>query len=209
MNMFETNACYSPTLNSIMVNSAWLTMFSDLKEKELQGDGLQYEETLAWLGSMLAHEVGHSYSPNCGRYYNFRGINLGWMEDREAEQYDAYVDGIIQFFNDMEVEHGYKLDGELVSDETFADLMAMGCCLRMLDKRDDPDFDLFFRSYAILNASYYTKSMMKNWVEDAHLPDKERINYVLAQFDEFYDTYDVDPESPYYVAPENRLKGLW
>lgn len=209
MNMFETNAYYVPRLNSVMVNSAWLSMYSDLKEKELEGDGLQYEETLAWLGCMLAHEVGHAYSPNSGHYYNFRGINLGWMEDREGEQYDAFVDGIIQFFDDMEVEFGYKLDGEKVCDEAFADLMSMGCCLRMLEKRDDPDFDLFFRSYAKLYASNYTKSMMKEMVEDEHLPDKERINYVLAQFDEFYDTYDVDPESPYYVALENRLKGFW
>ena len=209
MNMFETNAYYVPRLNSVMVNSAWLSMYSDLKEKELQGDGLQYEETLAWLGSLLAHEIGHAYSPDSGHFYNFRGINLGWMSDREAEQYDAYVDGIIQFFNEMEVEYGYKLDGELVSDETFADLMSIGCCLRMLGKRDDPDFDLFFRSYAMLNASNYSKSMMKEMVKDEHLPDKERTNCILAQFEEFYDTYDVDPESPYYVAPENRLKGFW
>ncbi len=209
MNMFETNAYYVPRLNSVMVNSAWLSMYSDLKEKELQGDGLQYEETLAWLGEMIAHEIGHAYSPDSGHYYNYRGINGGWMSDREGEQYDAFVDGIIQFFDGMEVEYGCKLDGELVSNETFADLMAMGCCLRMLEKRDDPDFDLFFRSYAMLNASNYSKSMMKEMVKDEHLPDKERTNCILAQFDEFYDTYDVDPESPYYVAPENRLKGFW
>ena len=209
MNMFETNAYYVPRLNSVMVNSAWLSMYSDLKEKELQGDGLQYEETLAWLGEMIAHEIGHAYSLDSGHYYNYRGINGGGMSDREGEQYDAFVDGIIQFFDGMEVEYGCKLDGELVSNETFADLMAMGCCLRMLEQRDDPDFDLFFRSYAKLEASNYTKSIMKELIKDTHLPNKERINYILAQFDEFYDTYDIDPESPYYVAPENRLKGFW
>lgn len=208
-NMFETNAYYVPRLNSIMVNSAWLSMYSDLKEQELQGDGLQYEETLAWLGTLLAHEIGHAYSPSAGFYYNFRGINLGWMTDRESDQYSEFIEGIIDFFNERDAEFGCKLDGEIVYDETFADLMSMGCCLRILDKKDNPDYDLFFRSYARLWAANYTKSMMEEAVKDWHLPGKERINYVLAQFEEFYDTYDVDPESPYYVAPENRLKGFW
>lgn len=207
--MFETNAYYVPRLNSIMVNSAWLSMYSDLKEQELQGDGLQYEETLAWLGTLLAHEIGHAYSPSAGFYYNFRGINLGWMTDRESDQYSEFIEGIIDFFNERDAEFGCKLDGEIVYDETFADLMSMGCCLRILDKKDTPDYDLFFRSYARLWAANYTKSMMEEAVKDWHLPGKERINYVLGQFDEFYDTYDVDPESPYYVAPENRLKGFW
>ena len=35
-----------------------------------------------------------------------------------------------------------------MKNETFADLMAVECCLRMLEKRDNPDYDLFFQSYA-------------------------------------------------------------
>ncbi len=41
-----------------------------------------------------------------------------------------------------------------------------------------------------------------------HLPCKERINYILGQFDVFYETYGVDPESPYYVPEEKRLSAM-
>ena len=47
---------------------------------------------------------------------------------------------------------------------------------------------------------------MREAVEDVHLPAKERINLILGQFDEFYETYNIDEESPYYVKPDDRLR---
>ena len=203
-NMFETNAYYIPSLNAMMISTAWLTMYSDRKS---QGD-LAYEEKLAYLGVVLAHEIGHAYDSN-NIYYNFRGVSTSWLEEKEADQYNAWRDAIIEFFDGKEVEFGYKLDGELVQDETFADLIAMGCCLKLLEERKNSDYDLFFKSFAKQYASYETKETMKYRVEHTHLPDKERVNYVLGQFDRFYKTYDVDEESPYYVPAEKRLIGFW
>lgn len=74
---------------------------------------------------------------------------------------------------------------------------------------DDPDYDAFFRAYARGSACYYNDEGIKDMMEnDNHLPARERINFILAQFDEFYDTYDVDPESPYYVPEGERLGTL-
>lgn len=42
-------------------------------------------------------------------------------------------------------------------------------------------------------------------MKDTHLPFTIRTNCIPAQFDEFYETYDVDPDSPYYVPEEKRL----
>ena len=91
-------------------------------------------------------------------------------------------------------------------NEAFADIMAVRCCLALLEKQENPDYDLFFRTYAQANAGYYTEEGIQYVLEGNYMPAKLRINYVLAQFDKFYETYDVDETSPYYVKEEDRLK---
>ena len=64
------------------------------------------------------------------------------------------------------------------------------------------------RSKEEAQAGYYDEEGMKMQVADTHLPAKLRINYTLGQFDRFYETYDVDPESPYYVPEDKRLSAF-
>ena len=119
------------------------------------------------------------------------------------------MDKIAAFFDGMEVEYGLTLDGDRVKAESFADLMAMECCLRILADKEDADYDLFFRSYARYTAVYYTEDGIKEIVKnDTHLPGKQRINYILGQFDKFYETYEIDENSPYFVPVEKRLPVL-
>ncbi|MBR3517459.1 MAG: hypothetical protein IKO10_14235 [Lachnospiraceae bacterium] len=51
----------------------------------------------------------------------------------------------------------------------------------------------------------YTAEGLETALKDTHLPFTIRTNCIPAQFDEFYETYDVDPDSPYYVPEEKRL----
>ncbi|RHC48842.1 hypothetical protein DW841_16095 [Hungatella hathewayi] len=43
---------------------------------------------------------------------------------------------------------------------------------------------------------------------DFHAPNRLRCNRVLANFQEFMDTYHVKPGDGMYVAPEERIK-IW
>ena len=38
------------------------------------------------------------------------------------------------------------------------------------------------------------------------MPGNLRVNCILYQFDEFYEVYDIDENSPYYVKSEDRFK---
>ena len=194
--MDQTNGYYFSGLNRIVINSGWLS--APFCEKDAA-----FEERLACLGTLIAHEISHSFDPS--------------GDDFEYDKYydplksgkDAYWDKvkkIEEFFDGLEVEYGEKLDGTRVRGETFADLIAIQCCLSILEKQENPDYDLFFRTYAETYEATYTKDGMKEAVRDEHLPGKERINYVLGQFDEFYETYDIDESSPYFVPAEKRLK---
>ena len=78
-----------------------------------------------------------------------------------------------------------------------------------MEKQENPDYDLFFKSAAKFHAHYYTEDGLKNSLNDTHLPAKERINYVLGQFDKFYEIYDIDETSPYYVPESERLQAIF
>jgi putative endopeptidase len=41
--------------------------------------------------------------------------------------------------------------------------------------------------------------------QDVHAPNKYRVNRVLVNFQEFYDTYDIKPGDALYLAPEDRV----
>ena len=196
--MDEVNAYYYGSLNRIVMPSGWIS-------SPYCAEDAKYEERLAYLGTTIAHEITHSFDPDRGvfdyeKYY-----------DPLKSGKDAYWERITlieNFFDGMEVQYGQKLEGSRVRGETFADLIAMQVCLNMLKERENPDYDLFFRTYAITEETTYTEEGMKDAVLDNHLPSKERINYVLGQFEEFYETYEIDENSPYYVPVEKRLPVL-
>ena len=98
------------------------------------------------------------------------------------------------------------IPGDVKVNETVADLIAMETCLAILAERENVDYDLFFRTYARKNAAYYTEDDFENYLNEAHLTSKPRINCILAQFDEFYETYDIDESSPYFVPEDQRLR---
>ncbi|MCX7773732.1 MAG: hypothetical protein N2376_11535, partial [Clostridia bacterium] len=41
--------------------------------------------------------------------------------------------------------------------------------------------------------------------QDVHSPNVFRVNRVLVNFQEFYDTYQIKPGDALYLAPENRV----
>ena len=199
--MSEVNAFYNAPLNDIILLTGFLCSPHCSKD-------VAFEERLAYLGETVAHEISHAYDPN-GSNYDEEGWFSPWMTEKEATAYQERVDKIAAFFDGMEVEYGLTLDGDRVKAESFADLMAMECYLRILADKEDADYDLFFRSYARYTAVYYTEDGMKEIVKnDTHLPGKQRINYILGQFDKFYETYEIDENSPYFVPVEKRLPVL-
>jgi predicted metalloendopeptidase len=169
---------------------------------------VEFEECIGYIGFLIAHEMAHAYD-SVGIMYDHRGCYSLWMNEDESEAYSAELQRIVNFFDGKETAYNQKIDGKLIEDETFADILAMKCCLRILQERENPDYDLFFKTLAKLNAYYYTEDGIQKAVADTHLPSKERINYVFGQFDEFYETYDIDESSPYYVPKEERLSNLF
>ncbi len=192
------NAVYNGQWNSFIVYPAYICdpMFIDAES---------YEERLAFLGVTIAHEIGHSIDRN-GIVYNWEGYHELELNDTEKEFYDSSLQAVSDYLSKINCEYDMPIPGDVKVNETVADLIAMETCLAILAERENVDYDLFFRTYARKNAAYYTEDDFENYLNEAHLTSKPRINCILAQFDEFYETYDIDESSPYFVPEDQRLR---
>lgn len=85
----------------------------------------------------------------------------------------------------------------------------MACVLDILKDTPNADYKSFFET----NANIWREICTKEYEElklqnDVHSPNKVRVNAVLPQFDEFYNTYGVKEGDKMYVKPEDRLQ-IW
>ena len=70
----------------------------------------------------------------------------------------------------------------------------------------DFDYDLFFRSFAGFWKFAMTKQEQMDMINiDSHPLEYLRINYTLAQFDEFIATYGLKPGDGMYMDPSERI----
>lgn len=193
----EVNAEYAVSHNAFAIPAALIGFAQCDKDST-------YEEKLASMGFTIAHEISHGFD-GIGSQYTAEGIYQNWWKQEDISAYRERINQVKHYFDGMQVET-YTLSGEMVMNEAYADLSAMSVCMSLLSEKKDSDYRDFFEAYA----KSYRCVMTPQWMEylivnDSHLPDKVRVNQVVNQMDEFYDTYRIDPDSPMYVSPEQRI----
>ena len=68
---------------------------------------------------------------------------------------------------------------------------------------------LFFMSFATIWRSQYREEMSRMLLTiDEHAPTSTRVRGPLSNMQEFYDAFDVTPESKMWRKPEDRVK-IW
>ncbi len=195
--LFDVNARYYDRYNKLVISSGLMCSSHCSSEAP-------FEERLGSMGVTIAHEIFHAFDSK-GIGYDLDGYFISWITDDELREYYSRLASLAGTLDGMDIGFGRTLNGNLMTDETVADLMAVRVCLNILSEREDPDYDLFFRTFAESKAEYYTESAMDYVETEPHLPGRIRVNFVLGQFDEFYDTYDIDENSPWYVPEDSRI----
>ncbi len=103
---------------------------------------------------------------------------------------------------------GNNLNGERMIGEVKADLTSVTLAMDLAKKSENFDYDAYFRAFAnaYFAVSYHRDDMLTQFKYEVHPPHYFRINFTLAHFDEFYETYpSVTEGTPMYIAPEDRL----
>ena len=199
VDILETNAFYNFQDNSINIIPGFFcsaTYRSDMSVEELYGT----------LGTVIGHEISHAFDSTGSRFDANGNVN-NWWTDEDLVAFDArsarvaeYFDGIVAF------DDGTVIRGQLVQGESIADLGSMKCILKMAGKIDGFDYDQFFRAYANLWAGFGTiENLLDAAATDSHAFAYLRANVVIAQFDEFIETYDIHEGNGMYIAPEDRI----
>ena len=196
-NILSESPYYNKEINFLCVTP---TMMCDPMFTEAD----TYEEKLGFFGFFIAHEIAHS-SDSDGVEWDSDGTYNPVFGDESYDDYNDMLHCVIGYFDGVDTYFDLEYSGVTVYDEAYADLCAMRVCLNILAEKEDADLDLFFRTYATVMRGYYVESDTDRMLRDPHLSAKERINYILGQFDEFYETYEIDESSPYYVPEKERL----
>ncbi len=197
----EVNASYSISENAITILAGILGgVFYDSE--------MTYEEKLGGIGMVIAHEISHAFDDDGAQYDAEGRLNNWWTEEdyaafrRRAEKLAAYYDG-------YEPYPGGTYSGAQVQSEAIADIASMKCMLAIAAELDEFDYNAFFRQYASLwRTKMLPNALILTLATDSHPLGCLRTNVTVQQFEEFYETYDIQPGDGMYLAPEDRI-AVW
>lgn len=197
--MIEPDAVYEPSRNAIYVMAG--VLFGDFCKTDTR------EAFLATIGQTIAHEIGHGFDPN-GIQHDATGNAPGILTSAEdLEGYQERVMRHVRALSQIALSDDLMQSGERVIPEALADLLGMRIVLRIAEKTEGFDYDLFFRSLAgkFYQAFATREAAYSLYESDTHPAPFIRLNYILPQFNAFYLTYpSVQEGTPMLIAPENR-----
>ena len=132
----------------------------------------------------------------------------GWLPEEDYKAFMERAKRIAEYFSTIKPFPYAACDGEMVWGEAAADIGGMAIGLKIAEKYQDFDYDLYFRSHAALWRMQSTINTERYDVFNEHPLRYLRINTVVQQFDEFLDTYGIQEGDLMYLKPEDRIN-LW
>lgn len=198
---YTVNAYYNPSANEIVFPAGILQApFYDVNAKP--------EANLGGIGMVIAHEITHAFD-NGGAKYDEKGNATNWWTEEDYAAFQKLCDRIVTFYDGQEAAPGITMNGALTLSENIADIGGMSCALEAASLLDNPDYDAFFRN----NAKIWMMTTSREYLDqlsktDYHSANKIRSNRVIVNFDEFYQTYDIQETDGMFVPEAERVK-IW
>ncbi|KRN03353.1 neutral endopeptidase [Levilactobacillus senmaizukei DSM 21775 = NBRC 103853] len=200
MSANTVNAYYSPSNNEIVFPAAILQApFYSLDQSSSANYG--------GIGAVIAHEISHAFDNNGSQFDEFGNLN-NWWTDADLEHFQGLAKAMINEFNGIEFA-GQKVNGKLTVSENIADAGGLSCALEAAKSADDVDLRAFFINWANVWRMKATTEYMQLLLSiDVHAPAKLRANVQVKNLDDFYTTFNVQPDDAMYLAPADRVK-IW
>ena len=200
--VFDVNAYYYPDENRFLLPAAILRPpFYDPAKSAVWNYGS--------IGATIGHEICHGFDSE-GREFDEHGNKRSWWKEADDREYRKRAKAVITLYESRPYR-GMDVDGELTLVENIADLGGLEFALEGLRSAvgralTKDELREFFTSFAV---SWRSKDRLKRAAEllvtDPHSPPMLRVNHVVRQFDEWYEAFDVGPDSKGWIAPEKRV----
>ena len=205
------NAYYNPTTNEICFPAAILQYpFFDMNADDAFNYGA--------IGVVIGHEMTHGFDDQ-GRRFDKNGNMADWWAPEDAKGFTERTQVMVDFFNKIEVLPGLFGNGQLTLGENIADHGGLNVSFTAY-KNATKDAPLapadgftadqrFFLAYATLWAGNVRDEEIRSRTKsDPHSLGEWRVNGALPHIAAWYEAWNITPESPMYVAPENRVN-IW
>lgn len=200
MSADTVNAYYHPFMNIIVFPAAILQApFYSLEQSSSANYG--------GIGAVIAHEISHAFDNNGALFDEFGNLHNWWTE-ADSAHFKELAKSMISEFDGLEFA-GAKVNGTLTVSENIADAGGLSCAEEAAKSEDDVDLSAFFTNWAMVWRMKATKQYMQLLLSiDVHAPAKLRANVQPKNLDDFYTTFDIQPDDPMYLAPNQRVK-IW
>jgi predicted metalloendopeptidase len=175
--------------------------FFDIKKSEAYNYGT--------IGFIIGHEICHGFDDQ-GSSFDEKGNLKNWWIRSDEKKYKIKIKLLQKQFDKIKLENN-KINGTLTLGENIADLCGVTIAFNALKKANKnltlKDKKEFFISFAKLwRQKMRSKELSRLIKSDVHSPGILRVNEVLKNMDEFYETFDITKNDKMYIKPVNRIK---
>lgn len=196
------NANYTPSYNDVTICAGFLQV------PGVYSKDASYEQNLGGLGVVIGHELSHAFD-SMGSQYDENGNVVNWWTEEDLAAFAERCQKVVAYYDGREEAPAIPMNGALTLTENTADLGGMSVVLELASRKEDFNYAEMFESWAHLWMGVrYRPVLEKNAATDTHSLDSIRINGLLPNFDEFYETYGITEGDGMWVAPEDRVS-IW
>lgn len=177
----------------------------------------KHSKSIGWnyggLGAVIGHEITHAFDVE-GKDFTATGEKKDWWTKKDNYQYKKRTDELVKLFDNGKVL-GHSVDGYLTLSENLADLGGLAIALDALknELKDASEYEKkkqikeFFISYAVSwRVKERPRKMIQSLFLDVHSPAELRVNFIVSQFDEWYELFGVTTGDLLYIPSEDRIK---
>jgi len=201
------NAYYNPTTNEICFPAGILQYpFFDMDADDAFNYGA--------IGVVIGHEMTHGFDDQ-GRQYDKDGNMNDWWTAADAEQFEARADKLADFFDNIEVLLGLNANGRFTLGENIADQGGLVVSYEAFKKatQENPlpekegftPQQRFFLAYAgVWAGNIRDEEIRRLTMIDPHSLGKWRVDATLPHVAPWYEAFDITPDDPMYIAPQDR-----
>ena len=209
------NAYYNPSSNEICFPAGILQYpFFDMSADDAFNYGA--------IGVVIGHEMTHGFDDQ-GCQFDKDGNMLNWWTAEDKAAFDARTKVMEEAFNRIEVAPGVHANGAFTLGENIADHggLQVSYLAFTLNEEAKAEKDRlqtrdgytpaqrFFLAYAnVWAGNIRPEEILNRTKSDPHSLGRWRVNGALPQINAWYDAWNVTPESPMYIAPEERVS-IW
>jgi putative endopeptidase len=170
------------------------------------------------IGGVIGHEIGHGFDDQ-GSKSDGDGVLRNWWTPEDKANFEALTARLGAQYDQFEPIPGFPVQGGLTMGENIGDAAGVAVGLEAyhlsLNGQPAPVLDgitgdqRFFFGWAQVWQSKYREAALKQQIAtDPHSPAEFRVIGPVRNVDAWYEAFDVQPGTKYYLSPDARVR-IW